>query len=598
MYGYRTPLRDMQFVLHELLDVTGALSRLDPPSAWDRATLDQAIEGAGRFAESELAPLRSSGDVEGCTLSDGAVRTPRGFGEAYRRFVEAGWPTLGCEEAHGGQGAPAVAYAAALETLYIANPGWTMYFGTAHGAYECLRAHASPELKAEYLPRIVSGEWATTMCLTEEHCGSDLGLLRTRAVPAPDGTFRISGSKIFISGGDQDLTPNIVHLVLARLPDAPPGVAGISLFLVPKHLPTATGLSPERNGVAAIGVEHKMGLRGSATCAMAFDDAVGWMVGQPSQGLRSMFVMINSSRVGVAVQGLGMGQAAYASAVGYARERLQMRAAGGARRPDLPADPIIEHADVRRMLLTQKAHVEAARMLVYWLALLLDEDAAGADPATRREAAGLVGLLTPVAKAFVTENGFTAANLAIQVYGGYGYVRDYGIEQIVRDVRVAQIYEGTNGIQARDLLARKVLADGAERLGGFLARIRHDLREGDLARLPAVFPEALLRLCDDLERLTREIAGAVKARPDEVGAAGWDYLRALGHLTCGWLCARAACVAQWRIDEGATDPFYPSKLATAHFYVRRLLPEGTFHVQGARAGLASLSDLPEERLFV
>lgn len=598
MFRYQTPLRDMQFVLHELLGANAAIAAMDRPICWDRDTTDQAIEAVGRFAQGELAPLNASGDEQGCRVEGDAVKTPTGFAAAYRLFVDAGWPALACDEEYGGQGAPAIVYSAMLEALYGANAGWTMYFGTARGAYECLRAHASPQQKAYYLPQVVSGRWTTTMCLTEAHCGSDLGLLRTRAAPQADGSYRITGSKLFISGGDQDFTENIVHLVLARLPGAPPGVRGISLFVVPKHLPEGSGLAFEKNGMVATAVEHKMGLRGSATCAMNFADSIGWMVGQPNEGLRNMFVMINSSRVGVAVQAVGLAQAAYCSALSYARERLQMRAAGGPKRPDLPADPIIEHADVRRMLLAQKAHVEAGRMLVYWLSLLLDQEAFDRDEATRREAADFIELLTPVAKAFLTENAFVVASHAIQIHGGHGYVRDHGVEQIARDVRIAQIYEGTNGIQARDLLARKVLADGGAKLDAFLNRVRRDMAGGGIAGLPEGYAEPLLRICDELRQLSSQIGDALSTNPDEIGAAGLDFLRALGHITCAWLFARAAGLAARRLAEGTQDPFYAAKLATARFYFARLLPEASMNLNVARSGMTSLSNLPEERLFV
>jgi len=542
--------------------------------------------------------LNASGDHEGCRMEAGGVKTPAGFAQAYRRFVEAGWPSLACAERLGGQGAPAVVFSAAAEALYATNPGWTMFFGTARGAYECLLAHASPAQQDHYLTKIVSGEWTATMCLTEPHCGSDLSLVRTRAVPATDGSYRINGSKIFISGGDHDMADNIVHLVLARLPDAPPGVGGISLFLVPKFLPEGTGQSSVRNGMTATAVEHKMGLRGWATCAMSFEQSVGWLVGQPGEGLRNMFVMINSSRVGVGVQALGMGQAAYDSSVAYARERLQMRAAGGAKRPDLPADPIIEHADVRRMLLTQKAHVEAARMLVYWLSLELDREASHPDEAQRHAAADIVALLTPVAKAFLSENAYSVANLAIQVHGGHGYIRDNGVEQIVRDLRVAQLYEGTTGVQARDLLARKVIGDGGRKLQRLLATIRDFAQSREGQAVPSEFASVLVGLCDEVERLTVEIGDAAQRDADAVGAAGCDYLRVIGHLVCGYLYTRAATVAQRRLAEGSSDSHYASKLATARFYFARLLPEARHHATVARSGLQSLSELREDQLFV
>lgn len=598
MFHCKTPLRDMQFVLHELLDITGAFSGTGHAAGWDRQTTDQAIEAIGRFAERELAPLNGSGDIEGCSLSGGKVATPQGYARAYRRFVEAGWPALACAEEFGGQGAPGVLHTAMLDALYAANPGWTMYFGTAHGAYECLLACASPDQQAYYLPKIVSGRWTATMCLTEAHCGSDLGLLRTQALPDADGRYRINGSKLFISGGDQDITENIVHLVLARLPDAPSGVRGISLFVVPKHLPEGEGgLCRAINGVFATAVEHKMGLRGSATCALNFENALGQLVGRPNEGLGNMFVMINSSRVGVAVQGVGMGQAAYRSALDYARERVQMRAASGPKRPDLPADPIIEHADVRRMLLTQKAHVEAGRMLVYWLSLLLDQAAFGADGDARRDAADLAELLTPVAKAFLTENAFLVASLGIQIHGGHGYIRDHGVEQIARDIRIAQIYEGTNGIQARDLLSRKILADGGAKLDKFLGRVRSDAQSA-AGCCPPRFAGPLIALCAEVDALVQHIGAAARANPEEIGASAWDFLRVAGHLVCAWLFARAAGVAQRRISEGTRDPFYAAKIATADFYFDRLLPEAHAHATVAKSGLRALSGLEEELLFV
>lgn len=597
MSFYKPPFRDMSFVLHELLGSDSVLASGHRDGNWDRETINQTLEAMADFAGRELVPINASGDVEGCKIVDGRVKTPAGFARAYHRYVEAGWPTLSCAEEFGGQNAPSQVFSAATELLYAANPGWAMYPGTANGAYKCLLAHASSQQQDKYLLKIVSGEWTTTMCLTEPHCGSDLSLLGCKAITQPDGSYRITGSKIFISGGDHDLAENIVHLVLARLPDAPAGIGGISLFLVPRHLPEGSGLAVGKNNIEITAVEHKMGLRGSATCAMVFDDAVGWLVGQANEGLRNMFVMINSQRLLVSTQAVGMGHAAYVSSLSYARERLQMRAASGVRRPELPADPIIEHADVRRMLLTQKAYVEASRMLVYWLSALLDNEKIIGNTETRKELSGLIGLLTPVAKTFLSENASIVANLAIQIHGGHGYVCDYGVEQIVRDVRIAQIYEGTSGIQARDLLTRKVLGDGGASLNQFLERISNDMN-GGIQHLPAGLAPSLNTVCDQLQKLTVQIEENVKTDADEIGAAGCDYLRALGHITCAWLFAHAAGLAQKRILEGSADPYYPAKLDTARYYFARLLPEALMHIQVARSGLSSLGTLSEDRMFI
>ncbi|MBN9409241.1 MAG: acyl-CoA dehydrogenase C-terminal domain-containing protein [Burkholderiales bacterium] len=598
MYRYCPPLRDQAFVLHELLGTADVLAALPCGADWDRATIDQTLAEAARFMAAELLPLNTIGDREGCSVvrdADGApagVRLPAGFAAAWQRYVAAGWPALGSDQALGGQGAPSVVAMAVYEYVNGCNPAWGMIPGAMRGAYRLLRAYGSPQQQRDYLTRIVSGEWTATMAITEPQCGSDLSLLRTRAEPRPDGSFAIHGSKLFITGGDHDMAANIVHLVLARLPDAPPGVGGISLFLVPRHLPDAGapgGLAPAVNAMVATAVEHKMGLNGSPTCAMSFDGSIGWLVGQPHQGLRAMFVMINSARVAIGAQATGMGQAAHDSALAYARERLQMRVAGGPARPDLAADPIVLHADVRRMLLTQKAHVEAARMFTAWLALTLDIAETHPDAARRESADRTVALLTPVLKAFTAENATLVANLAIQVHGGHGYVRDHGVEQIVRDVRVAQIYDGTTAVQARDLLSRRVLADQGRGLKSFLSQVREDARP-----MEAFFREPLLALCDGLESLTADIAAA---QDDMAGASGCDYLRALGHLVCGWLFARAARVAGHCLAEGRGDGFHRAKQATARFYVERLLPQAQAHIAVARSGVASLSALDERELF-
>lgn len=593
---YKSPHRDMQFVLYELLDIEAALCTLPDYRTWDRAVIDATVEALAKFSAQELEPLNASGDVQGCRLESSGVKTPEGYAAAYTRFVAAGWPSLACVESYGGQGAPLVVLNAATEALWATNPAWSMFYATAKGAYACLLAHATPALNERYLSQIVSGAWTATMCLTEAHSGSDLSLLRTRALAQADGSYRVTGEKIFISGGDHDMADNIVHLVLARLPDSPPGIHGISLFLVPKFLPEGDALSATINGVSATAVEHKMGLRGSATCAMSFNEAQGWLVGRANEGLRNMFVMMNATRISVGVQAVGMGQMAYARSLQYARERLQMRVAGGAKRPDLAADPIIEHADVRRMLLTQKATVEAARMLVAWLSLAVDR-ANSPDAGVRELASATVNLLTPVAKAFLSENAHVATQLAIQIFGGHGYVRDSGVEQIARDIRVAQIYEGTNGIQARDLLARKVIADGGKALATLLSEIR--TFAWGLAEEPvlASYGIDLLSLTGQLEQLTQALTQAAQEQAEAVGAAAWDYLRVLGHLVCGYLFAQAAAVSQRAIRAGSSDPYYPAKLATALFYQQRLMPEAQYHVLAARSGLPSLSALSAEQLF-
>ena len=594
MPAFHPPLRDIAFVLHELLDMDTLIGALPGGEAWDRATIAQTLEAASRFAVQELLPLNATGDREGCVCTAAGVRLPAGFAAAYRRYVDAGWPTLGCVERLGGQGAPAIVQMAVFELFNGANTAWSMIPGAVRGAYRLLLAHGSAEQQARYLTRIVSGEWTATMAITEPHCGSDLSLIRTRARPASDGSFRIHGAKLFITGGDHDMAPNIVHLVLARLPDGPPGVAGISLFLVPKFLPEGDGLAATRNGMSATAVEHKMGLNGSPTCAMSFEGSTGWLVGRPNEGLRNMFVMINSARVAIGAQVAGVGQAAFDSSLAHARERLQMRAAPGTRRPDLPADPIVLHADVRRMLLTQRAQVEAARMFVSWMALELDCEAGHPDAERRRQAGQTVALLTPVCKAFLAENGTTVAQLAIQVHGGHGYVRDNGVEQFVRDVRVAQIYDGTTAIQARDLLARKILPDGGHALGRYLAAVRAEAGT-DMA---TEFSRPLQDLCDAIDRLTAQVADAASGNADVVGAIGCDYLRVIGHLVCGQLFARAAMRAQRQIDAGTTDPFYAAKRATARFYFARLLPEAHHHAALVRGGVAGLSmDLGEAQLF-
>jgi alkylation response protein AidB-like acyl-CoA dehydrogenase len=493
------------------------------------------------------------------------VTTPTGFADAYRQFVAAGWPAMSCAPEDGGQGLPHVLNCALYEMLSAANHGWTMYPGLLHGAYACLRAHASEELKARYLPKIVSGEWLATMCLTEPAAGSDLGLLRTRAVPQDDGSVRISGGKIFISGGEQDMTDNIVHLVLARLPDAPAGSKGISLFLVPKVLPDGT-----RNRVQCTGIEHKMGLRGSATCSMQFDGATGWLVGEPHRGLAAMFVMMNAARLNTGIQALGVADAAYQHALAYAQERLQLKAPVRPGREHEPADPIAMHPPVQRLLMTQRAIIEGGRMLAYWTALQLDTAEHHPDPQVRHTLHGQVSLITPIIKAMFSDQGFECTSLALQVFGGHGYICETGIEQYLRDVRVMMLYEGTNEIQALDLLMRKVLGDGGARLDHFLAEIERDAQD-ERAGAPQAWAGALLELTRRTGVVAQSIAAVAPRQPELPCRIAGEMLRLVGHCALGWMWLRAADAA---VKREQTDPaFARAKLATARYYFTYLLPE-------------------------
>ena len=595
MPSYTAPLRDMRFVLFELLQAQAELKTLPAYATLDSDTINAVLEEAARFAALVIHPLNAVGDREGCTYhGNGVVTAPSGFKAAYQQYVESGWPSLACDPEFGGQGLPIVLNNGAYEMFNSANQAWLMYAGLSHSAYACIKAHGSAELKALYLPKIVSGEWTGTMCLTEPHCGTDLGMLRSRAQPQDDGTYLLSGSKIFISAGEHDLAENILHLVLARLPDAPKGTKGISLFLVPKFTPNSDGSLGARNSIYAGSIEHKMGIHGNATCVMNLDSARAWMIGEPNKGLNAMFVMMNSARLGVGMQSLGLAEAAYQNAVAYARNRLQSRSATGAKQPDKSADPIMVHPDVRRMLLTAKAYTEGGRAFTSWIAQLIDRELSHPDAAVRTEAGELVTLLTPVVKAFITDNSFETNNLALQVFGGHGYIEEWGMSQYVRDSRINMIYEGTNGIQALDLLARKVLADGGKRLQKFGAIIAEFAQAQSGHPGMDEFIAPLIDLGKNLTQLSMEIAGKTAHDANEVGAAANHYLRIVGHLVYGYLWARMARIALDKADSG--DAFYVGKLHTARFYFQRLLPETAYHLQAARAGAASLMAI-DESLF-
>ena len=585
MPQYTAPLRDMHFVLFDLLKVQDELKALPRYADVDRETIEAVLEEGAKFASQVIQPLNQIGDREGCTWhGDGVVTAPPGFKEAYAQFVEAGWPSVSCDPDFGGQGLPAIVNNRLYEMWNSANQAWLMYPGLSHSAYECLHAFGTDEQKQVYLTKIVSGEWTGTMCLTEPHCGTDLGILKTKAEPNGDGSFALSGTKIFISAGEHDLAPNILHLVLARLPDAPAGTKGISLFLVPKFIPDANGQPGERNAIKAGSIEHKMGIHGNATCVINLDGARGWLIGEPNKGLAAMFVMMNSARLGVGMQSLGQAEVAHQNAVAYAKDRLQGRAPAGAAQPAKAADPIIVHPDVRRMLLTSRAYTEAGRAFTTWTALLIDREHAHPDPAVREEADELMALLTPVVKAFITDNAWETTTLCQQVFGGHGYIAEWGMDQFVRDSRINMIYEGTNGIQALDLLGRKVLMDGGKKFGRFAALVQAFLKAHAGNAAMAEFNGPLAKLLADTVALTQELGARAQANPDEVGAASVPYLRIIGHLAYAWMWARMAAVALEKGGEG----FHATKLSTARFYFGWLLPETAHQFLAARAGAASL----------
>jgi alkylation response protein AidB-like acyl-CoA dehydrogenase len=596
MAQYTPPLRDLHFVLHELLEAVPTLKSIPAFADLDVETVNAVLEEGGKFAAEVIQPLNISGDHEGCTLDKTTheVRTPKGFKEAYAKYVEGGWPALSTDPAYGGQGLPHLMNQCLYEMLNSANQAWTMYPGLSHGAYECLHEHGTPEQKALYLPKLSSGQWTGTMCLTEPHCGTDLGMLRSKAEPQPDGSYRITGGKIFISSGEHDLAENIIHLVLARLPDAPQGSKGISLFIVPKFVPTADGALGARNAITCGAIEDKMGIHGNSTCQMNMDGALGWLVGEPNKGLPAMFVMMNAARIGVANQSLGLTEVAYQNAVAYARDRLQMRSLSGPKAPDKPADPIIVHPDVRKMLLTARAYAEGARALALHTVLLLDQELASDDQDVVKACADEVALLTPILKAFFTDNAWIATSHCMQVYGGHGYIAEWGMEQFVRDARINMIYEGTNTVQSLDLLGRKVLADNGKKLKRFGARVAAFIEAEGVNEDMQEFVNPLADLGDKVTKLTTELGMKAFQNADEVGAAAVDYLRVVGHLCYAYFFARMAKIALAKKDSG--DPFYIAKLATARFYFAKLLPETAGLIRSARAGVAPLMAM-DEALF-
>jgi len=594
MPAYQAPVRDIQFAFNEVLKFDQHYRHLPGANDATPETLGAIIAEAVKFAEQIINPLNAIGDKEGCRWHNGKVTTPPGFKDAYRQFLEGGWPQMAQDSAYGGQGLPASLSAILYELMTSANHAWAMYPSLTWGAIKTIAAHASEALKQRYLPPLIEGRWSGTMCLTEAHCGSDLGLLRTRAVPRNDGSYEISGSKIFISAGDHDLTENIIHIVLARLPDAPAGVKGISLFLVPKLWVDDDGSVGAANGVSCGSIEHKMGIHGNATCVLNFDGATGYLIGPPNKGLNCMFTFMNTARLGTAIQGLAHAEIGFQGGLRYARERLQMRSLSGPKAPDKPADPIIVHPDVRRMLLTTKAFAEGSRAMVYFTAKQVDIVKYSPDPEARERADALLAFLTPIAKAFMTEAGFEAANLGLQIYGGHGYIAEWGMEQNVRDARISMLYEGTTGVQALDLLGRKVLQTQGEALKGFTKIVHRfcQAHEGDQALGEFVAP--LAKLNREWGELTMKIGMAAMKNPEEVGAASFDYLMYSGYVCLAYFWADMARVAAAKLATGSGDAaFYTAKLQTARFYYQRILPRTRAHVETMLSGAGNLMSMAE-----
>ncbi|WP_269715248.1 acyl-CoA dehydrogenase C-terminal domain-containing protein [Caulobacter sp. NIBR2454] len=593
--AYQPPVRDHAFLLRDVLKID---QYAELPAFADAAidVVDQIIEEAGRFTGEVLAPLNSVGDKQGCVWnSDYSVKTPDGFKEAYKQLCEGGWTAIGSDPAYGGQGLPHVVNLSFSEMSSSANMAFSMYPGLAHGAYSAIHYGGSDEQKDLYLPKMVSGEWTGTMNLTEPHCGTDLGLLRTKAVPQADGSYRITGQKIWISAGEHDMADNIVHLVLARIEGAPAGVKGISLFIVPKFLPKADGSVGERNeGAKCVGLEEKMGIHGNATCVMQYEDAQGWLIGEENSGLKLMFVMMNEARLGVGLQGVAQAEAAYQAAVSFAKDRLQGRSLTGPKNPDGPADPIIVHPDVRRMLLDSKAVIEGGRAFLFWTALHGDLAHAHPDEAVRQKANDYMGLMTPVLKGYLTDKGFKICSDAMQVHGGSGFTEHFPASQYLRDCRIALIYEGTNGIQALDLVGRKLAANGGRAVMSFFAEVDQFVADNGQDADLKLFIDGLAEAKAQLQDATLWLMQNGLQNPDNAGAASTDYMHLFGLAGLAYMWALMAKAANAKIAEGSTDPFYATKLTTGRYFVERLLPDAASHLAKLKTGSATLMSLPAE----
>ncbi|RYH02292.1 acyl-CoA dehydrogenase [Salipiger sp. IMCC34102] len=579
MTSYTAPHKDLQFVLHDLLKISE--QEMEGFADLDRDFTAAVLEEAGKLSTDVLHPLNMVGDTMGCTLENGVVRTPEGFKEAFDQVREGGWTALDVPEQYGGQGLPYVLNTAVNEPMVSANMAFNMYQGLTHGALSAILAHGSEAQKDTFAPKLASCEWTGTMNLTEPHCGTDLGLMRTKAVPQDDGSYKISGQKIFISSGDHDMADNIIHLVLAKIPGGPEGIKGVSLFIVPKFIVKDDGSLGERNGVSVGKIEEKMGIHGNSTCVMNYDEATGYLLGTEHKGMRAMFVMMNEARLGVGLQGYAQAEVAYQNAVLYANDRLQGRDVTGAQNPDGPADPLIVHPDIRRNLMDQKSFVEGARAFTYWGAMLIDRSHRAGDD----KAEGLVSLLTPVIKGFLTDKGFEYATAAQQVYGGHGYIEEWGMSQFARDARIAMIYEGANGVQALDLVGRKLAVDGGKHLMGFFDQIKAFIKdnEGNEA-LKADFLDPLKAASKDMQAAAMYFMGAMK-NPNNALAGSYDFMHLMGHVCLGYMWAQMAKAAMEALEGGASDTaFYETKIATGRYYMARQLPATGMHLARINSG--------------
>ena len=591
---YNAPTRDMKFVMQEMLDV-GQLTQYERFAEADTETLDAILEQSGKFASEVLAPLNVVGDLEGCTRNDdGSVTTPTGFKEAYQQIVESGMTALSHDPEYGGMGMPGVWALATGEMQSASNMAFAMYPGLTNGAAKAIEIGGSPEQKQTYLPKMISGEWTGTMNLTEPHCGTDLGLLKTKAVPNGDGTYKISGQKIFISAGEHGMSENIIHLVLARIEGAPAGVKGISLFIVPKFKLDADENPGERNLVSCGAIEHKMGIHGNSTCVMNYDEAEGYLIGDENKGLRVMFVMMNRARLDVGMQGFAQSEVAYQNAVVYARERLQGRSLTGPKNENGPADPLIVHPDVRRMLLETKAYNEGARALIYWAALMEDMELVSEDEKVREKCDDLLGLLTPVIKGYLTDKGMTTTIDCQQIFGGHGFIEEWGMSQFVRDVRIALTYEGANGVQALDLVGRKLARKGGRALMSLNAEIDGFLAEHKDNKDVAEFMEGLDGAKKQLTEATMWLMQNGMTNPDNAGAGSVDYMHMMGITSLAYMWAKMAVVAQAAIDGGSNDEFYSNKLITGRYFVLRMLPQMGAHLAKLKTGAEPLMALDAE----